>query len=229
MSLTNGSIGLQISWQPPTRPHGELVGYLLHYTTNWTLPLAKWSRRRSPAYSVNTVLVGLSRGSIYFIQLRARNRHGNGPLSPIRLYRTPDASGQGGGEIPLGRAYYDALSIPKELISLDFPPSSTRSKLDPSIASQDAKLTDTMDTNSNTWDRDSDSLQFVTVSQQLHEDAILGQPTDCVAEELQRNQTPTRTASVSSNSCAGSFGTPTRFVVNPTYQTHAPTTRFPVS
>ncbi|KAF5404529.1 hypothetical protein PHET_01994, partial [Paragonimus heterotremus] len=373
MSLTNGSIGLQISWQPPTRPHGQLVGYLLHYTTNWTLPLAKWSRRRSPAYSVNTVLVGLLRGSIYFIQLRARNRHGNGPLSPIRLYRTPDASGQGGGEIPLGRAYYDALTIPKELLSLDLPPSSMQSKLDSSRASGDTKLADTMsfswiligfvtglsllliaillgiivwrrrekryapvlgykpgyhseaaydlnerqtkedghtgrkhkrlshsrqanqdvallvsngealitsdmpgqpstsntggrlpadpltnsvtlsmgvystnaptavttahsirlraqpslNINSNTWDRDSDPLQFVTVSQQCHEDAMLEQLADCVTEELQRNQTPTRTASVSSNSCAGSFGTPTRFVVNPTYQTHAPTARFP--
>ncbi|KAF6772505.1 hypothetical protein AHF37_08526 [Paragonimus kellicotti] len=144
ISLTNGSVGLQISWQPPTRPHGQLVGYLLHYTTNRTLPLSKWSRRRSPAYSVNTVLVGLLRGSIYFIQLRARNRHGNGPLSPIRLYRTPDASGQGGGEIPLGRAYYDALSIPKELVSLDLPTSSIQSKLDSGLASEDAKLADTM-------------------------------------------------------------------------------------
>ncbi|VDP69642.1 unnamed protein product [Echinostoma caproni] len=113
----DGPVSVQVSWQPPLRPHGRLVGYVLYYTADRQLPLSQWSKRRLPADSLNTVLSGLSRGLIYFVQLSARNEHGNGPLSPIRLYRTPDAFGQGGGRIPLGRIYHNATSIPSEFLT----------------------------------------------------------------------------------------------------------------
>ncbi|TPP66262.1 Netrin receptor DCC [Fasciola gigantica] len=113
----DGPVSVQVSWQPPLRPHGRLIGYILYFTADRQLPLHQWSKRRLPADSLNTVLSGLFRGSIYFVQLRARNQHGNGPLSPIRLYRTPDVFGQGGGVIPLGRTYHNATSIPSEFLT----------------------------------------------------------------------------------------------------------------
>ncbi|KER31694.1 hypothetical protein T265_02067 [Opisthorchis viverrini] len=121
MPTGSGPARIQISWQPPQRPHGQLVSYILYFTLNHSLPISKWSKRKLPANSLNTVLNGLHRGVVYFLHMRARNRHGNGPLSPVRLFRTPDASGQGGGEIPIGRNYPDAYSIPKDLLALVAP------------------------------------------------------------------------------------------------------------
>ncbi|KAG5441046.1 Netrin receptor dcc [Clonorchis sinensis] len=362
LQLTNiptgsGPARIQISWQPPQRPHGQLVSYILYFTLNHSLPISKWSKRKLPANSLNTVLNGLHRGAVYFVHMRARNRHGNGPLSPVRLFRTPDASGQGGGEIPIGRNYPDAYSIPKDLLSFVVPsdqehtirdvsvPAASngtrwlffgfvlgsiillivivcvlliqrrrqihllasfgrkpmvhldesenkQERLDSSnkfssqnrrrrkflsydqstnqdvtllVSNGEALIASDMPTNvegkfptealttsvtlsagafsvgatmtpkpegilvhsqpqmqntTGSWDRDSDSVNFVSVSQ--HRPEGYGAVVGLTLHDQNRNPTPTRTASGSSNSCAGSTGTPTRIAPNPTYQTHRP-------
>ncbi|CAL8068139.1 unnamed protein product [Calicophoron daubneyi] len=76
---------------------------------------------------------------------------------------------------------------------------------------------------SSSWDKDSDSLQFASVSQQRQiNSANSGGLVDSA-----RNATPTPTASGSTASGPGSIGTPTRIAANPTYQTHG-TMPFPM-
>ncbi|OON18856.1 hypothetical protein X801_05286, partial [Opisthorchis viverrini] len=77
-----------------------------------------------------------------------------------------------------------------------------------------------MQNTTGSWDRDSDSVNFVSVSQ--HHPEGYGGVVGLTLHDQNRNPTPTRTLSGSSNSCAGSTGTPTRIAPNSTYQTHRP-------
>ncbi|CAH8627062.1 unnamed protein product [Heterobilharzia americana] len=90
-------VSIRISWQPPKHPNGLLTGYVLYYSTNHSLPLSEWSRRRLPPDSLNTVISGLARNAVYAFRLKATNPFGDGPMSPGKFYRTPDVYGQGGG------------------------------------------------------------------------------------------------------------------------------------
>lgn len=88
--LQKSPVSIQISWQPPIHPNGPLTGYLLYYTINHSLPLIKWSKRHLPPDSLNTVISGLVRNAIYAFCLKATNSFGDGPISSVKFYRTPD-------------------------------------------------------------------------------------------------------------------------------------------
>ncbi|CAH8657538.1 unnamed protein product [Dicrocoelium dendriticum] len=111
ITLGNGSSGLQASWQPPERPNGMLIGYLLYFTHNVQFHLSEWHKLKLPASSVNAVLSDLLQETFYFIRIRARNINGNGPLSSIYVFRTASAGGELGKEVLLDKAYYDPKSV----------------------------------------------------------------------------------------------------------------------
>uniref|UniRef100_A0A3Q0KID2 Cell adhesion molecule n=1 Tax=Schistosoma mansoni TaxID=6183 RepID=A0A3Q0KID2_SCHMA len=114
--LQKSPVSIQISWQPPIHPNGPLTGYLLYYTTNHSLPLMKWSKRHLPPDSLNTVISGLVRNAIYAFCLKATNSFGDGPISSVKFYRTPDVYDQGGGVLTF--ADHDSMKSVNPINSL---------------------------------------------------------------------------------------------------------------
>ncbi|CAH8602660.1 unnamed protein product [Schistosoma intercalatum] len=114
--LQKSPVSIQISWQPPIHPNGPLTGYLLYYTINHSLPLIKWSKRHLPPDSLNTVISGLVRNAIYAFCLKATNSFGDGPISSVKFYRTPDVYGQGGGVLTF--AEHDSMKSIDPISSL---------------------------------------------------------------------------------------------------------------
>nr|XP_026694247.1 neogenin isoform X2 [Ciona intestinalis] len=84
----NELTSVQLNWQPPDQPNGELNGYLVFYTTDPRHDIANWVIEPVVGDKLSTVIKGLTLDTQYYIKVLARNTIGVGPYSEIIEYKT---------------------------------------------------------------------------------------------------------------------------------------------
>jgi hypothetical protein len=83
-----------VQWEPPTKPNGELTGYIVYYTvadgSEKTLPFTSWQTDNTATGRTTSItLKGLLSDANYAIRVQAKNVKGAGDLSaPIFVITT---------------------------------------------------------------------------------------------------------------------------------------------
>ncbi|KAK2703941.1 hypothetical protein QYM36_017719 [Artemia franciscana] len=84
---------INLNWQPPKQPNGQITGYVIFYTTDNSQRDRDWVVKAIVGDKMTTLIKGLTLDTTYFFKIQARNNKGYGPLSPVVTYRTGAAHG----------------------------------------------------------------------------------------------------------------------------------------
>ncbi|KAK2725812.1 neogenin-like isoform X1 [Artemia franciscana] len=84
---------INLNWQPPKQPNGQITGYVIFYTTDNSQRDRDWVVEAIVGDKMTTLIKGLTLDTTYFFKIQARNNKGYGPLSPVVTYRTGAAHG----------------------------------------------------------------------------------------------------------------------------------------
>ena len=79
---------INLNWQPPKQPNGQITGYVIFYTTDNSQRDRDWVVKAIVGDKMTTLIKGLTLDTTYFFKIQARNNKGYGPLSPVVTYRT---------------------------------------------------------------------------------------------------------------------------------------------
>lgn len=79
---------VNVHWQPPKQPNGQITGYVIFYTIDNTKEVQDWQVFVVTGDKLNAVLVDLVPNSIYHFKIQARNHKGYGPLSTPVSFKT---------------------------------------------------------------------------------------------------------------------------------------------
>lgn len=79
---------INLHWQPPKLPNGQITGYVIFYTMDNTQEDRDWIVKVIIGDKLNSVLTELQPSSLYYFKIQARNNKGYGPLSPEVSFRT---------------------------------------------------------------------------------------------------------------------------------------------
>ncbi|CAG2109800.1 unnamed protein product [Medioppia subpectinata] len=97
---------INLHWQPPKQPNGQITGYVIFYTTDNTQRDRDWVVEGVIGDKMTTVLKGLLPDYTYYFKIQARNNKGYGPISAEVSFKTlqalPDSQGS---------RYYDGRNI----------------------------------------------------------------------------------------------------------------------
>lgn len=90
--LAGSTPKLELNWQPPESPNGQLRGYVILYSHEQSLQDDKWLRIHVNDSNINNWFVSnLRPGFSYYFKLRAINQRGQSGDSDTRLYMVPAA------------------------------------------------------------------------------------------------------------------------------------------
>ncbi|XP_054983717.1 immunoglobulin superfamily DCC subclass member 4 isoform X1 [Sorex araneus] len=81
-SLTPSTVRLH--WCPPTEPNGEIVEYLILYSSNHSQPEHQWTLLTTEGNIFSAEVQGLESDTRYFFKMGARTEVGPGPFSGLR-------------------------------------------------------------------------------------------------------------------------------------------------
>ncbi|CAH8525414.1 unnamed protein product [Dicrocoelium dendriticum] len=109
------SHGVRVHWDPPSQPNGNILAYIIYWTTSRQKPIMEWLEHTSQGTTRQADLVRLEPNQVYFLRMIARNRHGDSPFSKVVAFRTADVYGRGGGMIRLSKEYHDPREINEPL------------------------------------------------------------------------------------------------------------------
>ena len=79
---------INLNWQPPKQPNGQITGYVIFYTTDSTQRDRDWVVEGVVGDKMTTTIKGLTPDTSYFIKIQARNSKGYGPFSNMIAFRT---------------------------------------------------------------------------------------------------------------------------------------------
>lgn len=79
---------VNLHWQPPKQPNGQITGYVIFYTTDNTQQDRDWAVKVIVGDKLNAVLTELQPSALYYFKIQARNNKGYGPLSAETSFRT---------------------------------------------------------------------------------------------------------------------------------------------
>lgn len=79
---------VNMHWQPPKQPNGQITGYVIFYTTDNTQQDRDWTVKVIVGDKLNDVLHGLKPSSMYYFKIQARNNKGYGPMSSEVSFKT---------------------------------------------------------------------------------------------------------------------------------------------
>ncbi|XP_063985766.1 neogenin isoform X2 [Diachasmimorpha longicaudata] len=89
-----------LKWQPPKQPNGQIIGYILSYSTDNTKRDRDWLVEGIVGNRTEYVVKGLRPGTSYYFKMQARNLKGYGPFSSTVMFKTLPSNGMD---------YYDDL------------------------------------------------------------------------------------------------------------------------
>ncbi|XP_011301477.1 neogenin isoform X2 [Fopius arisanus] len=89
-----------LKWQPPKQPNGQIIGYILSYSTDNTKRDRDWLVDGIVGNRTEYVVKGLRPGTTYYFKMQARNLKGYGPFSSTITFKTLPSNGMD---------YYDEL------------------------------------------------------------------------------------------------------------------------
>lgn len=90
-SINDDSSTINLHWQPPKQPNGQITGYVIFYTTDNTLQDRDWTLKVIFGNKLNTELTDLQPSSLYYFKIQARNNKGLGPMSAETSFKTLSA------------------------------------------------------------------------------------------------------------------------------------------
>lgn len=79
---------INLHWQPPKQPNGQITGYVIFYTTDNTQRDRDWVVEGVIGDKMTTLLKGLLPSSTYYFKIQARNNKGYGPISSEVSFKT---------------------------------------------------------------------------------------------------------------------------------------------
>jgi len=83
LTLTPGNRQLHVNWETPNDNGGAPIGnYAIRYSSDSGSTWTAWETPIAPQ-TLQTTITGLQNGTIYQVQVRASNRQGDGPWSPL--------------------------------------------------------------------------------------------------------------------------------------------------
>lgn len=92
VGVDNHPSSVNLNWQPPRQPNGEITGYIIYYTTDSTLRDRDWVVEGVMGDKMTTTIKGLTPSTTYFFKIQARNGKGAGPFSPTVSLTTTASS-----------------------------------------------------------------------------------------------------------------------------------------
>lgn len=84
---------INLNWQPPKQPNGQITGYVIFYTTDSTQRDRDWIVEGVVGDKMTTTVKGLTPDTSYFIKIQARNSKGYGPFASVIAFRTSPSNG----------------------------------------------------------------------------------------------------------------------------------------
>ncbi|KRZ40215.1 Tyrosine-protein phosphatase Lar-like [Trichinella pseudospiralis] len=85
---------IMVQWEPPEKPNGFIVAYMVYYTSQPTEPFSVWSTKEVGNERLTTV-GDLQPNVVYTVRVQARNSAGFGPVSePVSVVTQPGIPGQ---------------------------------------------------------------------------------------------------------------------------------------
>ncbi len=76
-------VNVELSWEEPLLPNGEIMGYKVFYSTNDSLPMEEWKSLLLDETERSARFEALNPETVYFFVLRAFNERGQGIESPV--------------------------------------------------------------------------------------------------------------------------------------------------
>ncbi|XP_059471405.1 neogenin isoform X2 [Neocloeon triangulifer] len=121
-SITN----VNLNWQPPKTPNGQVVGYIITYTIDHNKPEKDWAMEDISGDRMTTSIKNLNPDTTYYFRIQARNKMGYGPFSNIVTFKTPYTTGgyshgsvhNHGGPGGLGQTNIMLLGVAVGLVAL---------------------------------------------------------------------------------------------------------------
>ncbi|XP_046681889.1 neogenin isoform X3 [Homalodisca vitripennis] len=86
---------VNLNWQPPKQPNGQITGYVVSYTTDMFNRDRDWVVEGVVGDKMTTSIKGLTASTTYYFKIQARNSKGYGPMSGI-VSMTTNSDGRGG-------------------------------------------------------------------------------------------------------------------------------------
>ncbi|XP_071452262.1 neogenin isoform X2 [Hetaerina americana] len=96
---------VNLNWQPPKQPNGQITGYVVFYTTDSSQRDRDWVVEGVVGDRMTTPIKGLTPATTYSFKIQARNHKGYGPLSSTVSFTT--AAGYGVPLLESGAAVKD--------------------------------------------------------------------------------------------------------------------------
>ncbi|UYV61776.1 NEO1, partial [Cordylochernes scorpioides] len=82
---------VNLHWQPPKQPNGQITGYVILYTDNIHLRDRDWAVLPIVGDKMTAAVKDLNPDSVYYFKVNARNSKGYGPLSTPTTIKTSPA------------------------------------------------------------------------------------------------------------------------------------------
>lgn len=79
---------VNLHWQPPKQPNGQITGYVIFYSTDNKQDDRDWAVKVIVGDKLNAVISNVQPASMYFFKIQARNNKGYGPLSGEVSFKT---------------------------------------------------------------------------------------------------------------------------------------------
>ena len=90
---------VDIKWEPPVEPNGEVTSYEIFYTYNSSYPDSKWIVKTytlglfsSYAKELTATLIRIKEDSTFYLKIRAKNKQGYGPFCETVMVQPPSIS-----------------------------------------------------------------------------------------------------------------------------------------
>ncbi|KAF4526119.1 hypothetical protein B566_EDAN007613 [Ephemera danica] len=93
VSADDSATIVNLNWQPPKQPNGQITGYIISYSTDQTVKDSVWQFEAVLGDRLTTALKGLTPDTTYYFRIQARNNKGYGPVSEIETFTTPARNG----------------------------------------------------------------------------------------------------------------------------------------
>ncbi|KAH9523490.1 putative aminophospholipid-translocase [Bulinus truncatus] len=95
VGLEKNPYAVSLNWQPPSRPNGQITGYLIYYTHDLHTSDMLWPVEGVVGDKLSTVIDKLTPDTRYHFKVQARNSKGLSPKSAPVTYMTPKETRSG--------------------------------------------------------------------------------------------------------------------------------------
>ncbi|VVC27257.1 Hypothetical protein CINCED_3A012217 [Cinara cedri] len=112
---------ITLNWQPPKFSNGQIIAYLILYTTDDTSPDSNWISEIVDGELMSFTIKGLTPNINYFFKIQAKNSAGYGPFSPNISFKTlPGVLSNDGTSLKDGKSGINNTTILYILIACCF-------------------------------------------------------------------------------------------------------------